>query len=745
VGRLSGREWWLAVLAFAVLHPGLVGLSGWVTDDLGRPAVAFSAGLLVALLLTTGPVGGVAAVVVRCGYVAIGGGDLRAVLVALVETLVWVAVARLIEWRADENGPVRSTRVVGEFVLIGVVAGPIAVALAGELISGVPLDLTAAVAPANGVLVLVAGLRIMILRRLPWLSPRALAAVTIGAVAYVAVVAVSVRTLTSAMLGPGALLLAYVALLGFLLGYAWYATLLAAGSLLGAFAMALVGTGVDGVAISSVVSAGAALAVGLLAATEADHRRDSANELEVLFQRAATPAAVVTVPGLVVRRVNPAMAALVRGAAPAGSRSDDPIGRTLDELLHVADRDAGSLAGLADDDGASELWFRDAEGVWHFGRLSVSRIDRARPRSDLGLVQLVDLTQVQARTAALERANEALHRLSGRVAHDLRQPLASIVAFASTIEEHVERLSPEALVDMTTRLSAAAGRAVERLEGLAEGARSAGQGPVEVDLAATLDEVLGTLELEVADRDARLDRRLDVATVTTNRGAITAILLNLVGNALKYAPDDHSPVVRVTSRPSGSGVSLVVEDDGGGIPVTQLERVFDRGARLGSGDVPGTGMGLTDSRDLAEASGGTLVAAPCVTGARFDLWFPDDGLLGGSLPAALRVLHVESDVEQARRLRSLLELDIRLEHVGDVSVPEEVLPAVRHTAPDVLLLSTLLDDRETVIRRLAEELPGVFVIDIDPADTAHAAARVSVLAREHRAATPSPEQVGLGR
>ena len=88
------------------------------------------------------------------------------------------------------------------------------------------------------------------------------------------------------------------------------------------------------------------------------------------------------------------------------------------------------------------------------------------------------------------------------------------------------------------------------------------------------------------------------------RQDLDEILGNLIENAAKYG--GGSVFVTVDARPELPDMCEIwVEDDGAGIPKTERNRIFDRGARLDTG-TPGTGLGLAIVRDVVEIYGGKV-------------------------------------------------------------------------------------------------------------------------------------------
>ena len=99
------------------------------------------------------------------------------------------------------------------------------------------------------------------------------------------------------------------------------------------------------------------------------------------------------------------------------------------------------------------------------------------------------------------------------------------------------------------------------------------------------------------------------------------VLLNLLGNALRYSPEGSTVRLEVELR--GEWASVTVADEGQGLTPEQQTKVFDKFERLGRSGDGGSGLGLYISRFLARAMGGDLtVASVPGEGARFTLKLP---------------------------------------------------------------------------------------------------------------------------
>jgi two-component system OmpR family sensor kinase len=205
--------------------------------------------------------------------------------------------------------------------------------------------------------------------------------------------------------------------------------------------------------------------------------------------------------------------------------------------------------------------------------------------------------------ARLRDALDAQRRFTADAAHELRTPLSALQLQLQLIERAAtpdER--QQALGDLKAGAARAA-RLVEQLLALARSDPSAQHAQAEiVELDALVAEVVAGMEtLAAARRQALRLERLERADVQGNRAALRTLIENLVENALRHSPAGGR--VDVSVHELGGMAVLEVSDTGPGIPASERERVFERFYRPAGTTAPGSGLGLSIVRNVANAHG----------------------------------------------------------------------------------------------------------------------------------------------
>ncbi|MGH8945612.1 MAG: ATP-binding protein [Acidimicrobiia bacterium] len=207
-----------------------------------------------------------------------------------------------------------------------------------------------------------------------------------------------------------------------------------------------------------------------------------------------------------------------------------------------------------------------------------------------------------------ERADAIRHDFVANASHELRTPVATIIASAEALQMAVDRGDGSA-AGFARRIELSARQLDRMVADLLDLSRLEGETP---DVSAvrldhvTRDEVdrIGSL---AADKEVTLDFDSTPAPVAGNHRDLATAVRNLLENALRYTDEGGRITVRVGT--DGDHAVLTIEDDGEGIPIRDLGRVFERFYRVDSARsraTGGTGLGLSIVKHVAESHGGSV-------------------------------------------------------------------------------------------------------------------------------------------
>jgi signal transduction histidine kinase len=235
--------------------------------------------------------------------------------------------------------------------------------------------------------------------------------------------------------------------------------------------------------------------------------------------------------------------------------------------------------------------------------------------------------QFNTMAAGLEAAERRRVTLIGDVAHELRTPLAAIEGYTEGLLDGVVAPNPEAwalLHDEAGRLR----RLVQELQELSRA--EARQILLELrprSPAELVGQAAQRIAPQYAEKGVTLatDIPADLPAVRADADRIIQVLINLLGNALRYTPAGGSVRVRIERRPDE--VAFHVADTGIGIAPEHLPHLFERFYRVDkarSRALGGSGIGLTIAKALVEAHDGRIWAASAGVGqgAMFSFTLP---------------------------------------------------------------------------------------------------------------------------
>ena len=260
----------------------------------------------------------------------------------------------------------------------------------------------------------------------------------------------------------------------------------------------------------------------------------------------------------------------------------------------------------------------DSAFRWHAARVAPLRrngaiyawVGTAADIDDIRRTTALLEERVEERTRRLAEANAELEAFSYSVAHDLRAPLRSMRGFSQALlEDYADRLDGTGR-DFASRIIGGADRLDNLINDLLAYSRLAREEiqPERVDTGEIVRQVLEQMQSSIADCRAELVVEAPLPPVRGQRSIIHQVLLNLIGNAIKFVAPGVRAQARVYARQEHGMVRICVEDNGIGFDPKHSERVFKVFERLhGSGSVyPGTGIGLAIVRKGVERLGGRV-------------------------------------------------------------------------------------------------------------------------------------------
>lgn len=210
-----------------------------------------------------------------------------------------------------------------------------------------------------------------------------------------------------------------------------------------------------------------------------------------------------------------------------------------------------------------------------------------------------------------------LGRLVAEMAHELRQPLLGVKAFAQLVEGRADQASyvedkAGAIVQHARRME----EIIERVLRFARGEQAAPGAASDVN--HTIGAAISLLGHAISRAKIRVDTELadGLPAVAIDEVSLQQVVVNLLANARDALTDGG--VVRVTTRNTEQGVELVVADDGPGVPADLRDRLFDA---FVTGRSDGTGLGLHVVRTIIERCGGSI-ALVGDEGATFEIVLP---------------------------------------------------------------------------------------------------------------------------
>lgn len=226
-------------------------------------------------------------------------------------------------------------------------------------------------------------------------------------------------------------------------------------------------------------------------------------------------------------------------------------------------------------------------------------------------------------------AEEARNQFVFTATHELRTPLCNLKAYAETLALQ-DGIDVDQQKEFCNIINSEATRLARFVDELLNISQMEGGGlsvtKHQTDVERMLKEVLDHVRPQFDKKSQALEYSLPakMPKLSVDKDKIAGTLINLLGNACKYTPEDGT--IRFSVEVEPGSMAIHVEDSGYGISSEELPRVFDKFFRSSDQqvrNVEGTGLGLAFAKEVARLHGGSLTAQSEVgRGSRFTLTLP---------------------------------------------------------------------------------------------------------------------------
>ncbi len=326
------------------------------------------------------------------------------------------------------------------------------------------------------------------------------------------------------------------------------------------------------------------------------------------------------------KRINPAVCDTL------GYSERELMARPVRDFIHPSDVEmtaqhrAAIVSGQPLHNFENRYLHKDGKVVW----LSWNSI----PMPDLQLVYAIakDISDIKTREAQrnellseLAETNQRLKHLTNATAHDIRSPVAGLVALSSLID--TSQIKDPATLETLEILALSAEDLMEMLDRYVDNLNAEGhQSMLEVlDLAVVFTSVQSSVRYLIERSRAQIQLEVDECPrVCFHRAYLEGIFMNLLTNSLKYAHPGRPVQIRVCSRAVERGVELEFSDNGIGFDAEQNRDLVFKLHQKFHDRADSKGVGLYLVHHYMTSLGGSIsVTSQVGQGTRFTLFFPD--------------------------------------------------------------------------------------------------------------------------
>ncbi|SDA72491.1 Signal transduction histidine kinase [Butyrivibrio sp. INlla18] len=226
--------------------------------------------------------------------------------------------------------------------------------------------------------------------------------------------------------------------------------------------------------------------------------------------------------------------------------------------------------------------------------------------------------QLQEALNAAETANKAKTSFLANMSHDFRTPMNAITGFNLLIDKHAD--DPDKVKEYTHKISLASHNLLGLLNDVLDMSKiESGKTTLDIKemaIGLLLEEINSVISFQAKAKEQEYIvniEEMEHDMFMGDKQRINEILMNILGNAIKYTPEGGRIEFRIKETPSSSegfqNVEFTVKDNGIGMKAEYIDKIFDAFSREETGatkSIQGTGLGMAITKSLVELMGGTI-------------------------------------------------------------------------------------------------------------------------------------------
>ncbi len=325
----------------------------------------------------------------------------------------------------------------------------------------------------------------------------------------------------------------------------------------------------------------------------------------------------------------------------------------------------------------------------------------------------------------LETANQLKSNFLSIVSHELRTPLTSVKAYSETLLENIETIGNDTVRNFLSVMGEETDRVIKQVDNILNyssmenGRLSVEKSPCNLNalIRAAVDEV----DKDFSEGKIRKIVKLPEKNVfiDADEGLIKQLLVNLVGNAVKFTPENGKVIISLEEE--ASAARIVVQDTGSGIPEEQLEKIFERFHQVdatNTREYGGSGLGLAICKNITDWHDGRIwVENVKDSGAKFVIILPMKDIIVRQASSSGNIGSVR--FERERYLSLLVEMlsefmQARKASIMTLDEDKNVLKVIAAKGLDAeFVQNTRVEVGDRIAGRVFVEGESVHVFDIE--------------------------------